>query len=359
MIYGVILAGGRGERFWPLSRVDKPKQFLRLTSDKTMLEETVCRVQPLIPLENLRIVSGESMAPHITTALTDYPGIQVLSEPRARNTCLAIGLAAVHLLKEDPHAVMAVLSADHLIRPPEKLRRIIEESCAIALRDSKIVTIGITPTRPETGYGYIKIGRELDGEHKLPIYEVSAFAEKPKAVVAQEYYYSRKYLWNSGMFIWRADTILAAIRSCQPEMSNQLEEYGKAIGTDQERNARAELYNKAISISIDYAVLENSDNVVVVKADIVWDDVGSWGALQRYKQLDGDNNVMIGDVISLETFETTVYNDTDGLIATLGLSDLVIVRSGDITLVAHKTKLDQIKDLLAKLKEDERYHKFL
>ena len=359
MNYGVILAGGRGERFWPLSRVDKPKQFLRLTSDKTMLEETIERVAPLIPIDNIRIVSGESMSQHIRDALKERGEVKVLAEPRPRNTCLAIGLAAVHLMNDDPEATMVVLSADHLIRPPEKLRRIIEDGCSLAAKQDRIVTIGITPTRPETGYGYIKLGREYTSEHDSLTFEVSAFAEKPKAVVAQEYYYSRKYLWNSGMFIWKARTIMSAIKACQPEMASQLESYGKTIGTPDERKARAELYSKAISISIDYAVLENADNVLVIKADIVWDDVGSWGSLQRYKQLDADNNVLIGEVVPLETYETTVYNDSEGIIATLGLSDIVVVRSGDITLVAHKTKLDRIKDLLAKLKESDEYQKYL
>ncbi|MBD3258072.1 NTP transferase domain-containing protein [candidate division GN15 bacterium] len=359
VIYGVILAGGKGERFWPLSRIDKPKQFLRLTSEKTMLEETIDRVKPLIPHENVRIVSGESMSQHIRDSLKGYGEVKVLTEPRARNTCLAIGLAAAHLVKENPEAVMAVLSADHLIRPPEKLLRILEDAVAIASKDSRIVTIGITPTRPETGYGYIKLGNPIAFHGDSSVFEVSAFAEKPKAVVAQEYYYSRKYLWNSGMFVWRAQTILDSIRSCQAELAELIDEYSESIGTEHERTARTELYNKSISISIDYAVLENAENVAVIKADIVWDDVGSWGSLQRYKQQDADNNVMIGDVISLETYETTVYNDAEGIIATLGMSDAVVVRSGDITLVAHKTKLDKIKDLLAQLKEDESYHKYL
>ncbi len=359
MVYGVILAGGRGERFWPLSRVDKPKQFLRLTSDKTMLEETILRIEPFIPIDNVRIVSGESMSEHILTSADYIKPDQVLREPKPRNTCLAVGLAAVHLAKEDPHAVMVVLSADHLVRPAERLLQIIEDGCAIASVEDKLITIGIAPTRPETGYGYIKLGEPFSTERKSQVFHVGAFAEKPKAVVAQEYYYSRKYLWNSGMFVWSAKAILRAIKECQPEMSSLLSVYSEDIGTDREAVARNELYEKAISISIDYAVLEKTRDVLAIKADIVWDDVGSWGALERYKKLDSDNNVIIGDCVGLDTFETTVYNDGEGVVATLGVSDLVVVCSQGITFVAHKAKLGQIKDLLTEIGKDEKSKKYL
>jgi mannose-1-phosphate guanylyltransferase len=359
VIYGVILAGGRGERFWPLSRVDKPKQFLKLTSDKTMLEETIERVRPLIPLDAIRIVSGESMSNHILVSATYLNEKHIISEPFGRNTCLAIGLAAAHLAKDDPNAVMCVLSADHLIRPAEKLLKILEDGCAIAQAEQKLITIGIPPTRPDTAYGYIKLGDEMRTRHESVVYKVSAFAEKPKAVVAQEYYYSRRYLWNSGMFIWTAQSILAAINQCQPDMGKMLEEYSKSIGTSAEMTARQHLYEKATSISVDYAVLENTSDVLAIKADIVWDDIGSWTALERYKELDSENNVLVGETMPLDTFETTIYNNADGLIATLGVSDLVIVRSDNITLVAHKTRLDQIKTLLTRLKENASTQKYL
>jgi len=359
LVYGVILAGGRGERFWPLSRIDKPKQFLKLTSDKTMLEETILRIEPFIPMQNVRVVSGESMSEHIITSADYIKPEQVLREPRPRNTCLAVGLAAVHLAKEDPHAVMVVLSADHLVRPAARLLQIIEDGCAIASVEDKLITIGIAPTRPETGYGYIKLGEPFSTERKSQVFQVGAFAEKPKAVVAQEYYYSRKYLWNSGMFVWSAKAILRAIKECQPEMSGLLKNYSESIGSGREAAAREELYEKAISISIDYAVLEKTRDVLAIKADIVWDDVGSWGALERYKELDSDNNVIIGDCVTLDTFETTVYNDDNGIVATLGVSDLVVVCSQGITFVAHKAKLGQIKELLARIDTDDKYKKYL
>ncbi|MBU0983652.1 MAG: NTP transferase domain-containing protein [candidate division Zixibacteria bacterium] len=359
MVYGIILAGGRGERFWPLSRIEKPKQFLRLTSDKTMLEETVTRIRPLIPLDRVRIVAGETMTEQILAAADYIEPDHILTEPRPRNTCLAVGLAAAHLVKVDPAAVMVVLTADHLIRPADKLLSIVEEGCAVASAEEKLITIGIVPTRPETGYGYIKLGDAHTSGDGSRVFNVAAFTEKPKAVVAQEYYYSRKFLWNSGMFVWSAQTLLKTLNRCQPEMGSLLDVYMDKIGTPQEAQARAELYDKAVSISIDYAVLEKATNVLTIKADIVWDDVGSWNSLERYKELDSENNVLIGETATLDTFETTVFNDSDGLVAVLGVSDLVVVRSGDITLVGHKAKMGQIKDLLAKIEADEKTRKYL
>lgn len=353
MIYGVIMAGGKGERFWPLSRASHPKQFLKLTSDRTMLAETIERVRPLIPLEHIRIVTGESMM-QVLLHSTDYLNkSHILAEPFGRNTCLAIGLAAAHLLHADSHAVMVVLSADHLIRPAEKLLRILEDGCAIASVENRLITIGIVPTRPETGYGYIKLGDLYKTERDSTVFNVAAFTEKPKAAVAQEYYFSRKYLWNSGMFIWSARAILQAIRDCRPEIGELLTNYSETIGTPRELAARQEMYQKAPAISIDYAVLEKAANVMVIKADIVWDDIGSWNALERFKDRDSDNNVVVGQTVAVETFETTIYNDAEGLVACLGVSDLVIVRSGNVTLVTHKTRAGEIKELLSKLGEDE------
>ena len=359
MIYGVILAGGRGERFWPLSRADRPKQFLKLTSDRTMLEETILRVKPLIPLERIRIVAGESMSRHILAATESLAEHHIYTEPCGRNTCLAIGLAAVHLHREDPDAVMVVLSSDHLIRPPERLVRIIDDGCRMAVTDHPLITIGIVATRPETGYGYIKLGEEYSCPGETQAYRVAAFVEKPKAVLAQEYYYSRKYLWNSGMFIWTARAILQTIGQCQPRMKALLEAYAATIGTPGENAARRELYENSEAISIDYAVLEKATNVLVLRADIVWDDVGSWLALQRYKDRDSDNNVVVGNALLYDSFETTVYNDDSGVIVCMGVSDLVVVRTDEIVFVAHKAKLGDIKELLTTLDKDEKTRRYL
>jgi mannose-1-phosphate guanylyltransferase len=353
------MAGGRGERFWPLSRQARPKQFLQLTSDRTMLEETIDRIEPLIPMKNIRVVTTKEMADVMLSEMAGMTKNHVLSEPFGRNTCLAIGLAAVHLRKDDEDAVMAVLAADHLIRPAEKLHRIIRDGIALASQEDVLITIGIVPTRPDTGYGYIKFGNRYRQMGESTVYDVQAFAEKPRPAVAQEYYYSRRYFWNSGMFIWSASAILEAINNCHPEMGKQLQEYAAEVGGANEMAARKKLYETATSISIDYAVLESARNVKVIKSDFVWDDVGSWNALERYKDRDDDNNVMVGQTAFLETYETTVYNNGDGLIAAVGVADLVVVQSGDVTLVVHKTKTDKVRELLAKLAKDEKNAKYL
>ena len=221
------------------------------------------------------------------------------------------------------------------------------------------MSIGIAPTRPETGYGYIKLGEEFEQKGKHKIYKVSGFTEKPKAAVAQEYYFSRTYLWNSGMFIWSAKSILKAIDSCHPELGKQLNDYSGTIGTGKEMDTRNKLYHETQSISIDFAVLERAENVLTIRGDFVWDDVGDWNALSRYREKDNDNNVLVGESVLPDSFETTVYNESDGLIACIGVSDLVVVRSGNITMVAHKTKAPEIKELLARLGEHEDTREYL
>ena len=359
MIYGVILAGGKGERFWPLSRAGRPKQLLRLISDKTMLQETLDRILPLIPKERIYVVTSENMVQPILEEISDLGAENMISEPRGRNTCLAIGLAAEHLKRLDPKAVMVVLSADHIIRPAAKLLDIIRAGAEIASQEDCLITIGIEPTRAETSYGYIKLAGMYKAINGLSVYQVDSFTEKPKPTVAQQYYYGRQHLWNSGMFIWSVESVLQSIHQCQPEMGSLLSKYAAGIGSVSETSFRNELYEKSEPISIDFAVLENAANVLTIKADLIWDDVGSWNALERYKERDQENNVVVGDAHIADSYETTVYNETDGIIVALGVSDLVIVKTNDIVLVAHKTKADEVKRVLAEFSKDESLKKYL
>ncbi len=359
MIYGVILAGGRGERFWPLSRAARPKQLLRLISDKTMLQETIDRVTPLIPTERIIIVTNEEITDPILDEIDVLDKDNILSEPHGRNTCLAIGLAAEHLKKIDPEAIMVVLSADHIIKPQEKFLQIIRVGADLAADSNHLVTIGIEPTRPETGYGYIKLARPHKTVEGISIHEVDSFTEKPKPAVASEYYHGRQHLWNSGMFIWSVDAIINAISDCQPDMGEMLEEYRETIGSREESKARCKLYEESDAISIDFAVLENAENVLVIKGDMVWDDVGSWNAIERYKEKDNQNNVLVGDSRSYDSYEMTVYNDDAGIIVALGVSDLVIVKTEDIVFVAHKTKVNEVKKIIADMAEGEETKKYL
>lgn len=359
MIYGVILAGGKGERFWPLSRYEHPKQLLRLTSSKTMLEETVDRFEGFIPREKVLIVTGGYLKDKILKEVSYLEKDNLLEEPEGKNTCLAIGLAAIHLKKKDPDAVMVVLSSDHLIHPRERLISILRAGSEKAREGEYLITIGVVPTRAETAYGYIELDEESDVKEGITFYRVKQFKEKPLPTRAQEYYLDRNHLWNSGMFIWRADAILNAIEKHIPDVAECLGDYNREIDNSGEGKAREQLYKKCASISIDFAVMEKAANVLTIKGDIKWDDVGSWLAMDRIHDRDRESNVTMGDVVLDDSFENIVVNDADGVIACLGASDLVIVRTGEIVMVAHKTRVADIKNLLAKIGQDEKHEKYL
>jgi mannose-1-phosphate guanylyltransferase len=353
------MAGGKGERFWPLSSESRPKQLLAITSNRHMLQITLDRIADFIPLDRTMIVAGNNIKDAIIKSCERVEESHLLTEPVGRNTCLAVGCAAVHLWKKDPEAIMVVLSADHLIEPAAKWIKAIKVGTKVAAKEAKLITIGINPTRAETGYGYIEISddkREIDD---VVICRVSAFKEKPRPTVAQQYYYGGRHLWNSGMFIWSVKTILKALEQHMPEMYELLMEYSEHIGTAGEEKARKKLYNEAEPISIDVAIMEQADNVLTLKGDFVWDDVGSWLALQRFREQDKSNNVVVGRAVTLNSYESTIYNDTEGLVAALGVSDLVIVKTGDVIMIAHKTQLDNIKDLLARVGENEEFKKYL
>lgn len=359
MVFAVILAGGRGERFWPLSRSGSPKQLLRLTSDKTMLEETFSRLKGFVPLEHVRIVTGEELGGKILSTMSFLRDENLLGEPRGKNTCLAIGLAAVHLAREDPKAVMVVLSCDHKISPTQRLIEILDAAASYCSGEDCLLTIGVVPTRAETAYGYIEVGEVVAKGPEIPIYRVKKFKEKPSKLVAQEYYYYRKHLWNSGIFVWSVASFMSAMKSVAPHMASALEGYQEKIGTSEERQARRVLYEEAESVSVDCAILEKAQNVSTIKADIEWDDVGSWLALSRIKKLDRDNNLILGETLALDTYETTIVNDDAGLVATYGVSDLVVVKTDSIVLVAHKTRIPDIRELVSRLGQDEKLSQFL
>jgi mannose-1-phosphate guanylyltransferase len=357
--YAVILAGGKGERFWPLSRTEHPKQLLHITSDKTMLQETIDRVKDLIPVERTLVVTGENIKKAILEKVSYLKEENLIVEPEMKNTCLAIGLAAVHLRKIDPSATMVVLSSDHMIQPPEKLLKILKVGIEIATGREYLITLGIIPTRAETAYGYIEFSELYDSMDDILVYQIKEFKEKPNRVVAQQYYYDRRHLWNSGMFIWTVSTILKALEKHMPQMYKEIEIYSKEIGTKNQAEAARKLYRNVENISIDCAVLEKADNSLVIKADLIWDDIGSWLALDRVKQKDRDSNVIMGEVKTINTYETTIVNDSKGIIATLGVSDLVIVKTDEIVFVAHKTKVQDVKDLLREFAGYKEWEKYL
>ncbi|MCP4580663.1 MAG: NTP transferase domain-containing protein [candidate division Zixibacteria bacterium] len=360
MNYGVILAGGRGERFWPLSTRKNPKQLLKLTSDKIMLEETIGRLEPLIPMDRIVVVSGVDIEDQILENTEKITKENLLLEPEGKNTCLALALAAVHIQKKDPDAVMIVLSSDHMIKPQEQLTRILKSAAGLASREDKLITIGIVPCRPETGYGYIEMGPKITEISGIKFYDVTRFKEKPERPNAQEYYLDRKHLWNSGMFVWNVKTFLKAVEKYMPSMYDCLLTYRETMTSDDNGESIKSLYRDCDNISVDFAILEKADNVLCLKGDMKWDDVGSWLALQRIYEPNAEKNVILGDVILDSSYENTIVNKTEGdIIVGFGIADLVVVKADKVIMVAHKTRVNDIKKLLSKLEKDDKYSKYL
>jgi len=324
-----------------------------------MLEATIDRIAPVFPAERTWIVTGEEIGDAVRKCVPDLAAENVFAEPSSNNTCLAIGWAAVELSARDPEATLVILSADHAIEPASTLLRVLKEGIRLAKNEPHLITIGITPTRAETGYGYIELGTHFATSDGIASYQVEAFREKPDRNIAQDYYFDRRHLWNAGIFVWTAKTLLAALKEHQPEIHAALSEYSKAIGTARQGEALKELYATTSCISIDKAVLEHASNVIVIKADIAWDDVGSWLALARLKKMGAEHNVIIGQAFPMHSFDLTIYNETDDLICALGVSDLVIVRTGQITFVAHKSRIDEIRDLTERLKAEGRWEAYL
>ena len=324
-----------------------------------MLEATIDRIAPVFPAERTWIVTGEEIGDAVRKCLPGFAADNILAEPSSNNTCLAIGWAAVELAARDPEATLVILSADHAIEPASTLLRVLKEGIRLAKTEPHLITIGITPTRAETGYGYIELGTHFATSDGIASYQVEAFREKPDRNIAQDYYFDRRHLWNAGIFVWTAKTLLAALKEHQPDTHAALMEYSKSIGTARQNEALKTLYATASCISIDKAVLEHAGNVIVIKADIAWDDVGSWLALARLKKMGAEHNVIVGKAFGLHSFDLTIYNETDDLICALGVSDLVIVRTGQITFVAHKSRIDEIRELTEKLKSDGRWEAYL
>ncbi|MEW5702509.1 MAG: sugar phosphate nucleotidyltransferase [Candidatus Zixiibacteriota bacterium] len=359
MEHAVILAGGHGERFWPLSRRRRPKQLLPILGSQSLLEATIARIRPDFPPERIWIVTGTEIAEAVRSKVTSIPAQNILVEPKGNNTCLAVGWAAVELAARDAEAAMVVLSADHAIEPDTMLRRVLREGVRLAKNDDVLITIGITPTRAETGYGYIELGANFATSDGINSYQVEKFREKPDRSTAQDYYFDRRHLWNAGIFVWTARTILAALDQHAPTVAVPLRAYARTIGSERASTALAQLYATADCVSIDVGVLERADNVIVIKADLSWDDVGSWLALGRLEKADADNNLLTGPVVTLDTYDSTVYNDTQELVCAFGVSDLVLVRTEQALLVVHRSRIDDMKMLMEKLKSDERWQSYL
>lgn len=346
-LWTVILAGGVGSRFWPVSTPRRPKQLLPLASEQPLIRETVDRITPLVPQERLRILTGGQLAEALLSALPELGPGNLLLEPRAAGTAPVLAWAAAELERRDPDAVMVSLHADHVIHPPEAFRALVARAAELAAGHRRLFTIGAPPTRPETGYGYIRLGAPLDpleaDEHPERGHAVAEFVEKPDRATAAEYLASGRYLWNTGLFVWRAADLLDGLERHAPEFA--------ALVPVLREGGTEEFFRLAPTVSIDEALLERSDRVAVVRATFAWDDVGAWDAVARTRARDEDGNVLLGDAHAVETRDSIVYAD-DGPVVTFGVDDLVVVRTAGVTFVAHRDRAPDLKSLLARIPEE-------
>ncbi|MBI5694192.1 MAG: mannose-1-phosphate guanylyltransferase/mannose-6-phosphate isomerase [Nitrospirae bacterium] len=344
----LILAGGQGTRFWPLSRELYPKQLLRIGGGHTLLQETALRLGPMIKPADVHVITNGKLLLDIKGQLADAgiagPEKNIMLEPVPRNTAPAVGLGALYLGIDDPESVIAVLPSDHLIKEKAKFHAVLRKAAKLA-EAGYLVVFGIRPTRPETGYGYIKLGDTIDKAG----FKVEKFVEKPDAETAEKYVASGEYLWNSGMFVWRADVVLAEIKKHMPELSKSLGRIGKAIGTPREAAVLDKEFSAVKAISIDYGVMERSKNVAVIVADFSWSDLGSWDAIGEVIPPDADGNVSVGKVVNVGCKGSTFYAE-DRLVAAVGLEDVIIVDTPDATLVCRKDRAQDVKEVVAELK---------
>jgi mannose-1-phosphate guanylyltransferase len=356
MLHVVIMAGGSGTRFWPESREDRPKQLLKMVGDRTMLRATVDRLGDLAPPQRIIIATTQQLAGQIAAELPELPPQAILAEPCKRNTAPCIGLAALQILRHDPDAIMAVLPADHLIEPEEVFRNGIRYAASLVEADpSRIITFGIRPTYAAESFGYIERGEPLGNEEEKEVggraYSVKRFHEKPKAETAQQYIDAGRFYWNSGIFLWKAQTIFDALARYEPPMHEHLRLIGEAANRPDAEEVLRREFAAIRGVSIDYAVMERAANVAVVEATFAWDDVGSWQAMARVRGADDQGNTIAAKHLGLDTTGTIIRGTDDHLIVTLGLKDCLIVHTPDATLVADKHQEESIRRVVELLKE--------
>jgi mannose-1-phosphate guanylyltransferase/mannose-6-phosphate isomerase len=343
-LHAVILAGGSGTRLWPLSTPEFPKQFLPLPGGRSMIQETLARATTLVPPERIWVVTGRAFSELVRQHLPEVLPRQILEEPVGRNTAPAITWAASLLARRSPRAVMAVFPADHVITKLEPFQRAIRFGYQLAQR-GYLVTWGIRPTEPATGYGYIRFASPVADGYGHQAFSVEQFVEKPDLATAQRYLQDGHYVWNSGMFIWQAATILAEVRTHLPALAEQLTRIVEAMGTPAERPLLEELWPSLISISIDYGVLEKTDRLVVIPVDIGWSDVGNWEQYGALYNADGNGLRGIGHHFALGSQNVFVYNTTQREIYTVGLEDVIVVALEDKTLICHKNHVQRVREL--------------
>ncbi|MGH2593265.1 MAG: mannose-1-phosphate guanylyltransferase [Anaerolineae bacterium] len=348
--YALIMAGGTGTRLWPLSRERRPKQVLPLVGDRTMFQIAVERLAPLFPPERVLVVVGREPVGVLRAQATGIPPQNFIVEPMGRGTAPAIALSALHLRRRAPDAVMAVLTADHYIADEAGFRRVLATAGKVAAR-GHLVTLGVTPDTPSTGYGYVERGDAVENVDGILAYSVAAFREKPSPAVAERFVADGLHSWNSGMFIWRVDRFMAELAHTMPEFFIQLEEIDRALGTPQESQTLDRVWPRVASQTVDYGVMEKARDVAVIPIDIGWSDVGSWASLLDILSGDENGNVTVhAEHLALDSRNVLVYG-CGRMVATIGLQDIIVVDTQDVVLVCVKDRAENVRQLVERLKK--------
>ena len=364
----IIMAGGRGERFWPVSREKTPKQLIKLLGDRSFLQQAVDRCLPLVPLKNILIITNAAQAAEVRKQLPKLPKENVVAEPIGRDTCAAVTLGAAIVGARSVNAVMAVLPADHVIPEEKKFQQVMSDAFDLASRGQVIVTIGIKPTEPATGYGYIRTGAELPPpagvkKYKTTFFKAEQFVEKPNYDTALTYLTSGQYRWNAGMFVWSFVTVTNALEKHQPEMNAACHRWFEAATKKKLDKVLAKEYPGIQKISVDFALMEKAQNVVVADGAFDWDDLGAWPALARHIKADAEGNCAVGEFIHVDGARNIIYDarskDRRTPIGCAGLRDSILVLTDDAVLLAHKSQAQKIKDLVKKLAEDPKWKKLV
>lgn len=346
MLHAIIMAGGSGTRFWPESRREMPKQLLRLSGDRTMIQSTVDRLGSLVGDDQTMVVTNAMLVDAIAKQLPDVPRKNLVGEPAKRDTAPCVGLAASLVAHDDPDAIMLVMPSDHVIKDHQAFQDAIRRGVALIDDDPKrIVTFGIKPNYPAESFGYIQRGQSIGDA----AFAVDRFREKPDAATAKQYVDAGTFYWNSGIFLWRADTILAAMKQNVPEITNHIDAIAKSIGSDSYEQTLEREFKAIAGKSIDYAVMENYPNVAVIEAPFDWDDVGSWQAIARLRQADDDGNTVVGSHLGIDTTGCIVRTTGDHTVVTIDVDDLIIVQTADATLVAPKHAEERVREVVEQL----------
>lgn len=351
-MYAVIMAGGKGVRFWPRSRGKKPKHLLNIVSEKTIIRETVDRIKQRIPADNILVVTGKKHARDLIRQLPEIPLSNILIEPVGRNTAACIGLAALHVRRKAPEGIMVVLPSDHAIADARKFIDVIDAAVQTASEENGLVTIGITPASVQTGFGYIERAVQLKQVGQADVFRVKSIREKPDFQTAAAFVQSGNFYWNSGMFVWKASAILREINRWLPDLYAGLMKIDAALGSPEEAAVLPRVYKKLASISIDYGVMEKADNVLMLKGDFGWSDVGSWDALWEISAKDLSGNVALNNSrVIAENSEGSLIYTPGKLTALIGVNDLIIVETKDALLICRKGRSQDVKGVVETLEK--------